>query len=165
MLVCKEEDFTTKRKVQNVMQEQMRMHRGKKRQNVLEEWWNVILTSRIAIRDWKKKDCMVIARSHGAFSLSTGIFLSTYPCLWLKQPTYSAKPPTPQSLLFLEHSKHHPVLRPSLLLFPLPEIFFPQTSFWLFPSHPSGLCYVTASMRPTLISIFNIATPPPCFFS
>ena len=30
MLVCKEKDFSTQRKVQNVMQEKMPMHRGKK---------------------------------------------------------------------------------------------------------------------------------------
>lgn len=86
-------------------------------------------------------------------------FLSPHPSLCLQQPTFPANTPKPQSLLFLEHSSHHPALRSLLLLFPPPEMFFPQISFCLIPSCPSVLChYLMSSMRPTLISTFNIAT-------
>lgn len=90
------------------------------------------------------------------------VFVNTYLCLCLQQLTSSANPLTPQSLLFLEHSRHYPALGSLLLLSPLPETLFPQISFWLSPSHPSGLHFcLTSSLRPTLISIFNTATAPP----
>lgn len=156
-------NFAARRKYKMWCKRNAQRHRDRNRQECLAGWWKYELIKQkihlSGLLGMKK------LRSHG--QIKWGLeFVHRY--FWAPVHAYACNSlhplltPLKPHLLFLERSRHHPALRSLLLLFLWPGMLFSQISFWLFLSHPSGLCfYLTSSMRPTLISVFHRATPPP----